>query len=162
MSGVRGRFAAAWRVLALCVALALGCSLVPQAVLAQVPRASLPDIEDEVMCPICGTTLELSDSPQAQRERELIRRLIAQGQSKEGIKRALVAEYGEDVLAAPGTKGFDLSAWVVPAVGIALAAAGVALALVRLRRQPREPDPAEGLDPSDAARLERDISSYEL
>ena len=27
------------------------------------PSASLPDIEDEVMCPVCGTTLELSDSP---------------------------------------------------------------------------------------------------
>jgi cytochrome c-type biogenesis protein CcmH len=47
------------------------------------PRASLPDIEDEVMCPICGTLLELSEAPQAVRERVFIRRLIAEGQSKE-------------------------------------------------------------------------------
>ncbi|MGB7587413.1 MAG: hypothetical protein WBM00_01755, partial [Solirubrobacterales bacterium] len=45
--------------------------------LAGLPRTSLPDIEDEVMCPICGTLLELSDSPQAQRERVFIARLIA-------------------------------------------------------------------------------------
>ena len=32
---------------------------------AAAQEASLTDIEDEVMCPICGTTLELSASPQA-------------------------------------------------------------------------------------------------
>ncbi|MFM9043819.1 MAG: hypothetical protein ACKOPI_06765, partial [bacterium] len=42
-------------------------------------QASLPDIEDEVMCPICGTILEASNSPQAEREREFIRAQIAQG-----------------------------------------------------------------------------------
>ncbi|MGZ5336216.1 MAG: cytochrome c-type biogenesis protein, partial [Solirubrobacterales bacterium] len=62
---------------------------------ASAQEASLTDIEDEVMCPICGTLLELSEAPQAERQRDLIRRLIAQGRSKEEIKEALVAEYGE-------------------------------------------------------------------
>ncbi len=109
------------------VALAL---LAPAAAGAQ--QASLPDIEDEVMCPICGTTLELSDSPQAERERELIRSLIAQGMSKDEIKDALVAEYGQDVLAVPDSDGFDLTAWVVPALGIGIAAAAVGFAIARL------------------------------
>jgi len=54
-------------------------------------RASLPDIEDEVMCPVCGTVLEHAFAPQAERERALIRRLIAEGRTKEEIKDALVA-----------------------------------------------------------------------
>ena len=49
--------------------LALGLVLATPA--AAEPQASLPDIEDEVMCPICGTLLQLSDAPQAERERSL-------------------------------------------------------------------------------------------
>src|SRR3954470_3853721 len=94
---------------------ALAVLLAPAATAQQAPaRASLPDIEDEVMCPICGTLLELSFSPQAERERDFIRRLIARGETKAQIKSALVDQYGEDVLATPSDSGFDLAAWIVP------------------------------------------------
>ena len=83
----------------LAVALALVALALAAPVAAAAAAPSLPDIEDEVMCPICGTTLELSDSPQAERERELIRGLIAEGRSKDEIKDALVAEFGSAVLA---------------------------------------------------------------
>src|SRR6476620_6454696 len=126
-------------------------------------RANLPDIEDEVMCTICGTLLEESQSPQADRERALIRRLIAQGKDKEQIKDALVAEYGPRVLATPTGHGFDLLAWLVPGVGIGLAIGVIALMLSRQRRRSRSegtrtPEP----DSSDLARLDRDMSSYDL
>jgi cytochrome c-type biogenesis protein CcmH len=125
-------------------------------------RASLPDIEDEVMCPICGTLLQLSDAPQAERERAFIRARIDQGQSKEEIKDALVDEYGPEVLATPESSGFDLSAWIVPALGLLLAAIALGLGGRRLWRRGRRPaDEPEPLSPEDAARLERDISSYE-
>ena len=42
------------------------------------PRASLPDIEDEVMCVECGTPLNLSNAPVADREREFIEREIGE------------------------------------------------------------------------------------
>jgi cytochrome c-type biogenesis protein CcmH len=130
---------------------------------AQEPRATLPDIEDEVMCPICGTLLAQSECPQADRERALIRKLIARGQDKEQIKDALVAEYGPRVLATPSGHGFDLLAWLVPGLGILLAAAAVGYGLRRaLRRDsPRSAEP-EPLDPIDAARLESDMSKHEL
>ena len=35
----------------------------PPAAAAAAPRASLPDIEDEVMCLECGTALNVSTSP---------------------------------------------------------------------------------------------------
>lgn len=130
------------------------------------PRASLSDIEDEVMCTICGTALQLSSSPQAERQRAFINELIAQGKDKEQIKAALVAEYGSEVLAVPSTEGFDLAAWVVPIAGILIVALAVALAARRWRRtrgggaQPG-PSPA-GIDPGEEKRLDADLGRYEL
>ena len=62
------------------------------------------------MCVECGTVLSVSSSPVAQQERDFIREQIAAGKDKEQIKPALVAEYGEEVLADPGTGGFNLDA----------------------------------------------------
>jgi len=143
------------------VALACIClAIVPAAGTAA--SASLPDIEDEVMCTICGTLLAESESPQADRERALIRELIAKGESKDQIKDALVAQYGPRVLATPTGHGFDLLAWIVPALGILLAAAGIAFAMLRLRRGRGERTaPPPRLDPADEARLREDLSSYD-
>ena len=127
------------------------------------PQASLPDIEDEVMCPICGTLLELSESPQANRERVFIRRLIAEGRSKQEIKDALVAQYGRSVLATPEGSGFDLTAYLVPIAAFVLAAIAVALGVRRWRKSGRrsEPDPVA---PSgeEAERLDADLARYDL
>jgi cytochrome c-type biogenesis protein CcmH/NrfF len=126
--------------------------------------ATLPDVEDEVMCTICGTPLEHSFSPQADRQRDFIRRLIAEGRDKEEIKTALVAEYGEDVLAVPDDEGFDLLAWLIPILGLAAACVAILLALRRLRREPAPAGataPDERLDPSDLARLDEDMSKRE-
>src|SRR5918995_1582522 len=112
------RYSSTLRVLGCLWLVACALLLPGGAAAAESPRASLPDIEDEVMCPICGTLLELSESPQADRERALIRRLIDEGKTKDEIKDALVAEYGEQVLATPDAGGFDLAAWLIP--GIAL------------------------------------------
>jgi cytochrome c-type biogenesis protein CcmH len=144
------------------VAVVLAALLVGPAA-AQTPRASLPDIEDEVMCPICGTTLQLSDSPQAERERELIRGLIAKGLTKQQIKDELVAEYGKDVLATPGDSGFDLTAWVVPIAGFTLALLGIGAGLWRWRRHAGE-DAQTPIAPGgeQTKRLDSDIAKYDL
>ena len=126
------------------------------------PQASLPDIEDEVMCPVCGTTLELAEqAPQADRERELIRRLIARGLTKEQVKDELVAEYGEDVLAVPESEGFDVTNWLVPAAGFAaaLVALGFGAAALRKRRAAAEPEPLTG---AESDRLDADLKRYDL
>ena len=140
------------------LALVAGVLLAPSAVAG--PRASLPDIEDEVMCPICGTTLELSSAPQAERERELIRRLIDRGADKEEIKDALVAEYGPRVLAVPSKDGFELGAWVMPPAALLLAGGAIAVALWR-RRGARDETPAGALATDDAERLERELADYD-
>jgi cytochrome c-type biogenesis protein CcmH len=148
------------RRLAIACAL-LALALAPAAVAA--PQASLPDIEDEVMCAQCGTPLNASDSPVADDERAFIRKLIAQGRTKEQIKSALVAEYGEEILALPDDEGFNLAAYLVPALLALAAAIGVAVAARRWRRSPRTAPAAAGpeLDPDDARRLERDLATYD-
>jgi len=144
------------------LALALASLLIPASAAAQ--SASLPDIEDEVMCPICGTLLELSEAPQADRQRVFIRRLIAEGRDKEQIKDALVAEYGDEVLATPQGSGFDLSAYLVPIVAFLIAVAALVAGVRRWRRSaPAEPEPsAAPPQGKDAERLETDLARYDL
>jgi cytochrome c-type biogenesis protein CcmH len=147
-------------------AIALALAALASPALGAEPSASLPDIEDEVMCPICGTLLELSEAPQAQRQRVLIADLIAQGRTKAEIKDELVAEYGNEVLALPQGSGFQLSAYLVPALAFLLGAAAVAVSVIRWRRRPGPPgdDGGTSTAPSgaDAERLDADLARYDL
>jgi cytochrome c-type biogenesis protein CcmH/NrfF len=150
---------------ALAILAALLALALPAAANAQEPpRTSLADIEDEVMCPICGVTLELAtEAPQAIQEREFIRERIAAGQSKDEIKDALVAEFGPEVLAIPEAEGFDLAAWLVPGIAILVAAVAILIGLRRWRRADRDAEdpPAEALDEEDARRLDADLARYD-
>jgi cytochrome c-type biogenesis protein CcmH len=134
---------------------------------AAVPRTSLTEIESEVMCPVCGTLLELAESPQAQQEKAFVTRLVAAGRTKEQIKDALVAEYGSEVLALPQGSGFDLSAYVVPIVAFVVAVLALAIGVLRWRRDSeppaaRERTAASGPSPEDAERLDADLARYDL
>ncbi len=125
----------------------------------------LNDLEDEVMCPICGTLLQLAEAPQAERQRAFIERQIEAGRGKEEIKRALVAQYGDDVLALPDDSGFDLSAYVVPAVAFFAAVVALAFGVGRWRRAAGGGGPGDsrpGPEGEQAERLEADIARYDL
>jgi cytochrome c-type biogenesis protein CcmH len=134
----------------------------PASAVAAEARASLPDVEDEVMCTICGTLLAESDSPQADRERALIRKLIGQGEDKDQIKDALVAQYGPRVLATPSGHGFDLLAWLVPGVLLAAVLIAGVLALRRTLRGRGNRQNAPEPSTTDLNELERDMSRYDL
>ena len=135
---------------------------VPGTAVAAAPRASLTDIEDEVMCVVCNVPLNVAESPQADRERVLIRQLIAQGKTKQQVKDALVAEYGDAVLATPHGGGVDWAAWLIPAALIAALLAALAVFVPRWRRNQTAAVPAgPALDAADARRLEDDLARYE-
>ncbi len=86
--------------------------------------------------------------------------MIAAGKSKDEIKAALVDEYGEEVLADPGTGGFNLALWLVPIVLVLGAVAGVGVAYRRWRAAPDdEPELPPPLSPEDARRLDAELGT---
>jgi len=141
-------------------------ALAPAAAGAATPQTSLGEIEGEVMCPVCGTLLELAEAPQALREKAFIKGLVAKGASKEQIKDALVAEYGKEVLALPAGEGFSLSAYLVPIVAFVVAAIALALGVWKWRRAGGPPDrdgpKAAGPSDADSERLDADLARYDL
>jgi cytochrome c-type biogenesis protein CcmH len=150
------------RRLAILASLALALAA-PAAAAAEQP-ASLTELEKQVMCPVCGTLLQLAESPQAQRERVFIDRLIAEGKSEAEVKDALVAEYGDEVLALPPGSGFSLSAYLVPIIALLIAAVALTLGVLRWRRAGPGDDGPQAAGPSgdDADRLDADLARYDL
>jgi cytochrome c-type biogenesis protein CcmH/NrfF len=151
---------------AVALALALAATAAPAAPAAP---ASFNEVEAALMCDTCNVPLAIAESTRADQERAQIRRLIAQGKSKQEILDIFAAEYGPNVLAEPTGGGSAAVAWAVPAAIIAAALIGVALLLPRWRRRRRDAgDPAGGedadapaLSPDDAERLERDLALYD-
>jgi cytochrome c-type biogenesis protein CcmH len=143
---------------ALLVALGLLALLVP-ASLAETADWTVAGIQTELMCPTCkGEWLDLSTAPAANRVRAYLERAHADGWSKARVKRALVAQFGPQVLAAPPRSGFGLVAWVAP---IAAVLAGAVLAVWLARRWLRRRAPAEPAvvddDPVHRAALEAQL-----
>jgi cytochrome c-type biogenesis protein CcmH len=150
------------------LALLLLLALAPGALAAQ-PKASFNDVEDEVMCDTCNVPLNIADSDRAEQERQIIRKLIAQGLTKDQIKDRLKAQYGPGILATPQDSGFSLAVWWVPVAVVVALLALIAALLPRWRR--REPpdgggdggrEPGRELTASEAQRLEQDLARYDV
>lgn len=149
------------RARAIVLALVALAALAPTALAAE--QVTLGEIEEEVMCPVCGTLLQLAEAPQAQRQKAFIARLIEEGRSEDEIKDALVAEYGDEVLATPKGSGFSLSAYVVPIVAFLIAAIALAIGVMRWRRSGGGPDDRSGGPEGEASdRLDADLARYDL
>lgn len=158
------RYAAA---LVLVIAAAAGpTALAPAAATAVVaPRASLTDIESDVMCTSCREPLEVAQSPQADSERAYIRGLIAQGETKQQILNNLVSQYGASVLGKPPANGFNLTVYIIPPAIVILGAALLFVTLPRWRRRTTaaaaQPAPdLKPLDPAEARRLDEELSRF--
>ena len=128
------------------------------------PRASLAALEGEIMCPICHTTLDQSDSAAARRIEHRIQVLIDECKTEEQIKADLVANFGAGILAAPPHKGFDLLAWWLPIGGVLAGAILVGIGVWRWSRA-RGPDdgppPADRLDDETERRLDELLARFE-
>jgi cytochrome c-type biogenesis protein CcmH len=136
----------------------------PAAASEQKPTAA--ELESELVCPVCDTTLDTSNAPVALRMKAFIRERIAAGDTKSEIKAALVEQFGPAVLAVPPKKGFELVAWLLPLVGLAVGVVvfgALAWRWSRGRGDDEEPpaDPAEPLDPAVERRLDDELARFE-
>ena len=151
-----------FRLLALLGALVVALGVASPAMAVQ-PRASFNDLEDEVMCDVCGIPLNIAESPRAEQQRQELKQMIAQGLTKKQIKARLVAQYGPSILATPQDHGFSLAAYIVPIVAFlaALIALGIAIPRWRRRRPPAgEEDTEPGLSAADTRRLNEDMARF--
>ena len=143
---------------ALCLA-ALALAL-PGVAAASEERPTSAELESELVCPVCDSTLDTSNAEIARIMKVRIRERIAAGATKSQIKAEFVEQFGEGVLATPPRRGFDLLAWLLPVVGGSLALVAVGAAAWRWSR-PATAAPEAPLDPELERRLDDELDRYE-
>lgn len=143
-----------------CAAVAL-LAVAPASASEQKPTPA--ELESELVCPVCETTLDSSDAPIARLMKARIRERIAAGDTKSEIKAYFVDQFGAGVLAVPPRKGFDWIAWLLPLAG--LGAGVVVVGVLAWRWSRRSGDEAgeaeDPLDPTLERRLDDELARFE-
>jgi cytochrome c-type biogenesis protein CcmH len=82
------------------------------------------EIAAEVYCPVCeNTPLDVCPTAACADWRELIRTQLSEGSSRQDVLNYFARQYGDGVLANPPRRGISLIIlWIIPILGIALAA----------------------------------------
>ena len=95
----------------------------------------------QLMCQ-CGCNLTVSACEQtmvcdisARMKKEALG-LLEDGKDVGAVLASFSNDYGEQVLAAPTKKGFNLTAWIMPFAALGVGVIVVAVALLRWRRRP--------------------------
>jgi cytochrome c-type biogenesis protein CcmH len=149
--------------LALVLACVLGAAMATPALAAEATWSEA-DLESQLMCPVCHTLLNNSQSAEANRIRTVIDDKHRQGWSEARTRDYLVAQFGEEVLAAPPKHGFYLLAWLVPAA-VLLVGAALALLLARAWSSGRGggdgPSPPAAPDAEMDARIDAELAREE-
>lgn len=93
------------------------------------------EVEESLTCQCsCGLTVHSCNHLQcsfAVPAKQTIAEQISQGKTKEEILQSFVAKYGEKVLSAPTTVGFNLAAWITPF--LALIVGGIVVGFISMR-----------------------------
>jgi cytochrome c-type biogenesis protein CcmH/NrfF len=146
--------------LALMLVCLLAAAVTPPALAAQATWSET-DLESQLMCPVCHTLLNNSQSAEANRIRKVIDDKHRQGWSEARTRDYLVAQFGEEVLAAPPKHGFYLLAWLVPAA-VLLVGAALAVLLARAwRGAGGGPSPPAAPDAEMDARIDAELAREE-
>ncbi len=151
----------------------LALALAPWAGAASAPaRTTVQEVGEGLTCQCgCGLTVANCNHPScgfAIPTRGEITAMIQKGMSRAEIIHAFRHKYGEKVLSAPTTEGFNLLAWVIPYVAVGTGMVLIVIAVARWRRpQDGEADatrPAHAragdqieIDAGLRQRLERDL-----
>ena len=148
----------------------LACSLFAASVIYadRSRKPTLESIGDQVMC-LCGCMATLNHCPHRDcatvaEIRPIIEKEIAEGKDETAILQDLAIRYGVQVLAAPPAKGFSLTVWILPGVGLL---AGLSFVFVIVRRW-RKPAPVSAgvspgpLDPKLLAAVEEEMKTSGL
>ena len=133
-------------------------------------RPTLAGISQGLTCQCgCGLTVANCNHPTCSFSvpvRQQIESMISKGESGSQIIAFYRAKFGEKVLSAPTTEGFNILAWVMPFVAVALGGAFIFYTTTRWRDRPERPRTASGsvakadasqFDPELKRRLENEL-----
>ncbi len=136
---------------------------------ARADSTTVSDISKQLICQ-CGCTLVLANCTHEEcMSRDtmttLIEQKLAQGQSEEQIIQFLVTQYGEQVLASPPKRGFNLVAWLLPFAAILGGGGVIYIAIKKWVWQGRQSSTtakavAEEGDEEYQRRLEKELDEF--
>ena len=146
----------------------LALFIAPPALPTVAAPSTTQEVEEALTCQCsCGLTVHSCNHLQcsfAVPRKQEIATAIAEGKGKEEILTAYMTQYGEKVLSAPTTTGFNLAAWITPFLALILG--GVVVSLISLRwsrqRALKEPKPPVVTEVADEyrERLKRELERF--
>ena len=130
--------------------------------------SSTQEVEEGLTCQCsCGLTVHSCNHLQcsfAVPRKQEIAKALSEGKGKEEILASYMTQYGEKVLSAPTTTGFNLAAWITPFLALILG--GVVVSLITLRwsrrRATQEAQPPVVTEVADEyrERLRKELSQF--
>jgi cytochrome c-type biogenesis protein CcmH len=139
--------------------------------LGQTPTPNeVNEIARGLWCPLCnGVRLDNCELQACVQMKEVIAQKLEAGESEAQIKAYFVEQYGDVVLGAPSTQGFNRLAWILPIVA---AAAGLGWLVYFIRAMTRrrsaavqadatsKTSPSEALQDDYLRRVDEEIEQY--
>ncbi len=90
------------------------------------------EIAHSLMCPVCqGQSVAESNSNLAQDMRQIIRKQLEEGKSRDEVIAYFVNRYGETILASPPPRGVNWLLWVLPGLAIVFGGLGIGIYLYK-------------------------------
>jgi len=125
-------------------------------------KTSVQDVSEGLTCQCgCGLTVANCNHPQCEFAvpvRTRIEGMIANGMSRPQIIAWFRTQYGEKVLSAPTTEGFNLVAWIMPFAALIAGGLAIFFAFGRWRSKAAVAPVAVGaFDPELKRRLEQEL-----
>ena len=120
-------------------------------------------LDQTFIAPCCfANTLAEHRSPVAEELRQELRTMLAGGATEEQIVDTFVARYGERILAAPKPQGFNLLAYALPAVAIAVGLLVVAFVMRHHRQRAPSTVPPPEVPDQLKAQFEEELARFDL
>jgi cytochrome c-type biogenesis protein CcmH/NrfF len=137
--------------------------------LASEEHPTQQELEAYLVCPQCHTTIDESDAIIARQMKAYVRKRIAEGATRSQIIDEFVGAphfMGDTVRGVPKTSGFDLLAWLLPFLGIAVGAVALAAAAWYWSRSRADGTPAvaaagPSLDPELDRRVDEELARFD-
>ena len=122
---------------------------------------SVGDVAQGLTCQCgCGLTVANCNMPScsfAVPTRLEIEKMIGEGKSRAQIIASFRAKYGEKVLSAPTTEGFNVLAWIMPFAAVLLGGVIMAITFARWRRFSGDIAPATPASRSNGAAVDSEM-----